>query len=324
MRTTKTRDELEVHYRHFPLLEKNFAVSAVFRGQPAPIEEIVRKLEESQEKRRTSQPAAKSAGCIFKNPDSCPAGKLVDELGLKNSRVGKARVSEVHGNFIVNDGGATAAEDAGVDREDQSDGAGEARNRVGNRSANRGRAGLIMASTGQRLAEKKCGVDGRAGFGTRCVACDRCGSFEGVAFARGGVVDVDVRDENFALPEDVDLAFIAIHGTFGEDGQVQKILEDRGVPYTGDGVEGSRTRVRQNLVERKISRARRRHAGMGSRQSWRASDHVGSARSKAAATRFDRWRSYREKRKRARFGVGRGGEVRSQIVDRKICILAAN
>ncbi len=107
---TKTRDELEVHYRNFPLLEKNFAVCAVFRGNPAPLEEIVRKLEASQEKRRTSQPAAKSAGCIFKNPDSCPAGKLIDELGLKNSRVGKARVSEVHGNFIVNDGGATAAE----------------------------------------------------------------------------------------------------------------------------------------------------------------------------------------------------------------------
>jgi UDP-N-acetylmuramate--alanine ligase len=107
---TKTRDELEVYYRNFPLLERNFAVSAVFRGKPAPLEQIVRKLEASQEKRRTSQPAAKSAGCIFKNPDSCPAGKLIDELGLKNSRVGKARVSEVHGNFIVNDGDATAAE----------------------------------------------------------------------------------------------------------------------------------------------------------------------------------------------------------------------
>ena len=106
----KTRGEMDVHYRNFPLLENNFAVSAVFRGQHAPTEEIVRKLEASQEKRRTSQPAAKSAGCIFKNPDSCPAGKLVDELELKNSRVGKARVSEVHGNFIVNDGGATAAE----------------------------------------------------------------------------------------------------------------------------------------------------------------------------------------------------------------------
>ena len=106
----KTPDELEVHYRHVPLLEKNYAVSAVFRGEPASVDDITRRLDESQQKRRTTQPAAKSAGCIFKNPASCPAGKLMDELGLKNLAVGKARVSEVHGNFIVNDGGATAAE----------------------------------------------------------------------------------------------------------------------------------------------------------------------------------------------------------------------
>jgi UDP-N-acetylmuramate--alanine ligase len=85
-------------------------VSAVFSGTPATPEEITRRLDESQEKRRTTQPSAKSAGCIFKNPESCPAGRLVDELGLKNSRVGNARVSEVHGNFIINEGGATAAE----------------------------------------------------------------------------------------------------------------------------------------------------------------------------------------------------------------------
>src|SRR5437868_7453953 len=106
----KTREELEVYYRRFPLLEKNFAVSATFRGQPAERAEIDRRLRESQEKRRTTQPVAKSAGCIFKNPVTIPAGKLVDELGLKNSRVGNARVSRVHGNFIVNDGEATAAE----------------------------------------------------------------------------------------------------------------------------------------------------------------------------------------------------------------------
>jgi D-alanine-D-alanine ligase len=53
------------------------------------------------------------------------------------------------------------------------------------------------------------------------------------------VFEVDVRDENFVMPEDVELAFITIHGTFGEDGQIQKILEQRGVPYTGDGVEAS-------------------------------------------------------------------------------------
>ncbi|HEY0369956.1 MAG TPA: UDP-N-acetylenolpyruvoylglucosamine reductase, partial [Chthoniobacterales bacterium] len=87
-----------------------YAVSAIFQGRLAPRDEITRKLDESQEKRRTSQPAAKSAGCAFKNPLTVPAGKLVDELGLKNCAVGKARVSQVHGNFIVNDGGATAVD----------------------------------------------------------------------------------------------------------------------------------------------------------------------------------------------------------------------
>ena len=54
------------------------------------------------------------------------------------------------------------------------------------------------------------------------------------------VVEVDVRDENFQLPGDIDLAFIALHGTFGEDGQIQQLLEERGIAYTGEGVEESR------------------------------------------------------------------------------------
>ncbi len=106
----KTTAELEVHYRNVPSLAKNFAVSAVFRGTPQPANLILERLQASQQKRRSSQPAAASAGCIFKNPGPCGAGKLVDELGLKNTRVGNARVSEVHGNFIVNDGDATAVE----------------------------------------------------------------------------------------------------------------------------------------------------------------------------------------------------------------------
>jgi D-alanine-D-alanine ligase len=72
------------------------------------------------------------------------------------------------------------------------------------------------------------------------------------------VVDVDVRDESFPLSKDVDVAFNCIHGTFGEDGQLQKILEDRGVAYTGDGVEGSRTAFdkilsKQKFLEHKVA-----------------------------------------------------------------------
>ncbi|HEY3602404.1 MAG TPA: D-alanine--D-alanine ligase [Chthoniobacterales bacterium] len=54
------------------------------------------------------------------------------------------------------------------------------------------------------------------------------------------ITEVDVKGPEFVLPNDIELAFIALHGTFGEDGQVQQILEDRGVPYTGESVAGSR------------------------------------------------------------------------------------
>ena len=100
--------DMEIHYRSVPHFQRHIAVSARLKGVPCPKEEIAEKLKTYSSKRWTSQPAAPSAGCIFKNPGPIPAGKLIDEMGLKNLSVGSARVSEVHGNFIVNDGGATA------------------------------------------------------------------------------------------------------------------------------------------------------------------------------------------------------------------------
>jgi UDP-N-acetylmuramate--alanine ligase len=102
--------EMQIQYRNVPTLRDHYAVLAIFRGEGTSLEAIDRRLMESSHKRKTTQPVASSAGCIFKNPPQSPAGKLVDELGLKNRRVGAARVSTVHGNFIVNDGGARSAE----------------------------------------------------------------------------------------------------------------------------------------------------------------------------------------------------------------------
>ena len=74
------------------------------------------------------------------------------------------------------------------------------------------------------------------------------------------VTEVDVRDEAFALPAEIDVAFNVIHGTFGEDGQVQRILEKRGVAYTGEGVMGSELAIdkiatKQRLVQRGVPTA---------------------------------------------------------------------
>jgi UDP-N-acetylmuramate--L-alanine ligase/UDP-N-acetylenolpyruvoylglucosamine reductase len=107
---SRAPQELEVRYRDVPVLHDHYALSATLSGTPADIGKIDGLLGESLRHRKETQPVAASAGCIFKNPGGISAGKLIDELGLKNSAVGGARVSEVHANFIVNDGGATAGE----------------------------------------------------------------------------------------------------------------------------------------------------------------------------------------------------------------------
>jgi UDP-N-acetylenolpyruvoylglucosamine reductase len=100
--------EMAVEYRGCATLKNHIALGAVFKCKPAPRGEIEARMKAFSEKRWESQPAAPSAGCMFKNPGQISAGRLVDELGLKGERVGGAMVSTEHGNFIVNDGTATA------------------------------------------------------------------------------------------------------------------------------------------------------------------------------------------------------------------------
>lgn len=107
---TRRREEIEARYRNVPELSRNFALQAVFQGEAGAAEEIRSGLEESRHHRRTTQPVAASSGCVFKNPEGIGAGQLIDELGLKGEGEGKAEVSEVHGNFIVNRGKAKAEE----------------------------------------------------------------------------------------------------------------------------------------------------------------------------------------------------------------------
>ena len=102
--------EMEAVYRSCPVLRDNIALGAILRGTPATRDEIRDRMETFRQQRTSTQPHYRSAGCMFKNPNGTPAGKLVDECGLKGLSVGGATVSEVHGNFMINNGEATAAD----------------------------------------------------------------------------------------------------------------------------------------------------------------------------------------------------------------------
>jgi UDP-N-acetylenolpyruvoylglucosamine reductase len=99
---------MSVAYRTCSNLKSEIAIEALLRGTNEAREAVERRMNEFSRRRWESQPAASSAGCMFKNPITIPAGKLIDELGLKGTKVGGAMISPEHGNFLVNDGTATA------------------------------------------------------------------------------------------------------------------------------------------------------------------------------------------------------------------------
>jgi UDP-N-acetylmuramate dehydrogenase len=81
------------------------------RADPAVLRHLV---EDYKRHRKETQPPQKSAGSVFKNPSNDYAARLIQAVGLKGTSLGRAQISPVHANFIVNNGGATAAEVTGL------------------------------------------------------------------------------------------------------------------------------------------------------------------------------------------------------------------
>lgn len=88
--------------------DESVILGASLRLGKATSETVRNRREEALAKRR-SQPKGRSMGCIFKNPEGDYAGRLIEGAGLKGLRVGGALISPEHANFIINEGGATAA-----------------------------------------------------------------------------------------------------------------------------------------------------------------------------------------------------------------------
>ena len=113
-----SKDELEFSYRSSRIKRETRALrttqyvvlAATFqltRGDPS---ELAKKADEFNDYRRRTQPPGASMGSMFKNPPGEAAGRLIDQCGLKGTRVGDAEISTVHANFFVNHGQARASE----------------------------------------------------------------------------------------------------------------------------------------------------------------------------------------------------------------------
>jgi UDP-N-acetylmuramate dehydrogenase len=108
---TLSRREIPFRYRASGLPAGSVVTQATFALVPADPTAIRRRISGYLVRRNASQPVEfRSAGSIFKNPPGEYAGRLVERAGLKGTRIGNAMISAKHGNYIVNLGGARAAD----------------------------------------------------------------------------------------------------------------------------------------------------------------------------------------------------------------------
>jgi len=106
-----SKKDLAFDYRKLQLPEGTIIVEGTFLMEREKREKIDEEIAFYHRKRRDTQPLQfPSAGSIFKNPRGVSAGQIIEELGLKGRRVGGAEISGMHGNFIINTGGAAASD----------------------------------------------------------------------------------------------------------------------------------------------------------------------------------------------------------------------
>jgi UDP-N-acetylmuramate dehydrogenase len=109
------RAELTFGYRGIDLPADEIILQGEFSLHQGEASEITGRMKDFMDRRKETQPLFQpSAGSIFKNPKGQPAGKLIEEVGLKGLRRGDAMVSPLHANFIVNVGAAQARDVLGL------------------------------------------------------------------------------------------------------------------------------------------------------------------------------------------------------------------
>ena len=110
-RVKYTPQELSMSYRHSAVPEGCIFTSALFRGTPGDPDELRARMADITAAREETQPVkSRTGGSTFKNPTGFKAWELIDQAGCRGLRMGEAEVSELHCNFLINLGAATASD----------------------------------------------------------------------------------------------------------------------------------------------------------------------------------------------------------------------
>jgi UDP-N-acetylmuramate dehydrogenase len=103
--------EMGFGYRHCDAPEELIFTAALLQGQKGDPAEIAAAMQDITSRRESTQPVkTRTGGSTFKNPPGAKAWQLIDKAGLRGFSIGAAKVSELHCNFLINEGGATAAQ----------------------------------------------------------------------------------------------------------------------------------------------------------------------------------------------------------------------
>ena len=194
--------------------------------------------------REASQPLrSRTGGSTFKNPPGTKAWQLIDEAGCRGLRIGDAQVSEKHCNFLLNLGEATLGRHRGAGRGGAPPGQGRKRRRarMGNPAGGRERMDRLHVAVlmGGWSAEREVSlITGK-------------GVAEALESRGHRVTRIDMgRDVAQRLAEAApDVVFNALHGTPGEDGTVQGLMDLMGLNYTHSGLETSVIAIDKELTK---------------------------------------------------------------------------
>ncbi len=222
------------NYRSSDIPDYIIITGAILKLPMADRDVELKKIAEEKELRRASDPSGRTAGCVFKNVSpSDQAGRLIDEAGLKDWSCGSARISKKHANFIINR--KHASEQNIVDLMSKM------RSTVAKRTGFYLRPEVVFANSddlkcieSESPAPKVVVLKG--GDGNEREVSLNSGAAISSALRNAGYIVDEIDIKTCEIPDaalNADVVFPALHGSWGENGDIQKLMEDAGIKFVG-------------------------------------------------------------------------------------------